>query len=87
MVEFANSTNYTDIIKNYTENEALSEFKKIPSKRRISFTFKGFVILLIDIFMVTGPSLGYFLQSLKFKKTLSPYGKAAICMVSYKWLK
>ena len=84
MVEFANSTNYTDIIKNYTENEALSEFKKIPSKRRISFTFKGFVILLIDIFMVTGPSLGYFLQSLKFKKTKSSKGfSKSICLIIY----
>ena len=84
MVEFTNSSNYTDIIKNYTENITEIEYNKIIRKRRFSFTFKDFVIFLIDIFMVTGPSIGYFLQSLKFKKTKSSKGfSKSICLIIY----
>ena len=42
------------------------------------------IILMIDIFMVTGPSIGYFLQSLKFKRTRSSKGfSKSICLIIY----
>ena len=84
MVEFTNSTNYTNIIKNYTENETSLNYTKFIRKGRFFFSFKDFIIFLIDIFMVTGPSLGYFLQSLKFKKTKSSKGfSKSICLIIY----
>ena len=81
MVEFLNITNYS-----YTlDNDSLSnETKAYIIRKRASYTFKDFIILLIDIFMVIGPSLGYFLQSLKFKKTKSSQGfSKSICLIIY----
>ena len=86
MVEFPNSTNYTnftDTIKNNTQNNISLNIDKYMKKGSI-FTWGDFVILLIDIFMVIGPSLGYFLQSLKFKKTKSSKGfSKSICLIIY----
>ena len=79
-----NSTNLTNIFKNNTENTTTIDIKKYIKKGKPFFTFKGFIIFLIDIFMVTGPSLGYFLQSLKFKKTKSSKGfSKSICLIIY----
>ena len=82
-----NSTNYTDItdiIANQTDNTTSNVIKLHIKKGKPFFTIKGFIILLIDIFMVTGPSLGYFLQSLKFKKTKSSKGfSKSICLIIY----
>jgi hypothetical protein len=84
MADYSNSTNYTDIIKNNTQNSTSDDIKKYIRKGKPFITFKGFIILLIDIFMVTGPSLGYFLQSLKFKKTKSSKGfSKSICLIIY----
>ena len=81
MVEFSNETNYSFILNNDT---LPNNTKKVFVKNRISYTFKDFVILLIDILMVIGPSLGYFLQSLKFKKTKSSKGfSKSICLIIY----
>ena len=84
MVENQNSTNISNILYNYTQNNTSFNIS-IPVKKRYHFfTFKDFVILLIDIFMVIGPSLGYFLQSLKFKKTKSSKGfSKSICLIIY----
>ena len=109
MVDFLNSTDYTNIsidstiidiisdtidntisdiiniTSNDTINNTISESINIYVKKRHKFfSFKGFVILLIDIFMVTGPSLGYLLQALKFKKTKSSKGfSKSICLIIY----
>ena len=85
-----NSTNFTDItyitdiIINQTKNRTSKDIRPYIKKGKPFFTFKDFIILLIDIFMVTGPSLGYFLQSLKFKKTKSSKGfSKSICLIIY----
>jgi len=85
-----NSTNFTDIIDltdiiiNQTENKTSSDMKQYIKKGKPFFTIKDFIILLIDILMVTGPSIGYFLQSLKFKKTKSSKGfSKSICLIIY----
>lgn len=82
MVEFSNDTNYSyvllnnDTIQNQTNNLAL--------KKKLSYSFEDLVILVIDIFIVVGPSLGYFMQTLKFKKTKSSKGfSKSICLIIY----
>ena len=84
MADYSNSTNFTDPITNITQNSTSEDIQKYIRKGKPFITFKGFIILLIDIFMVTGPSLGYFLQSLKFKKTKSSKGfSKSICLIIY----
>ena len=73
MVEFSNETNYSYILNNDTLSSNKTTKYKIQ-KNIFSFTFKDFIILLIDLFMIIGPSFGYFLQSLKFKKKKSSKG-------------
>jgi uncharacterized protein with PQ loop repeat len=74
-------TNYTyvlnnDSISNQTYNHSI--------KKHFSFNFKDFIVLLIDFLMIIGPSLGYFLQSLKFKKTKSSKGfSKSLCLIIY----
>ena len=58
--------------------------KLIYKKQKLSYNFEDFVILIIDILMVIGPSIGYFLQSLKFKKTKSSKGfSKSLCLIIY----
>jgi uncharacterized protein with PQ loop repeat len=84
MVEFTNQTNYTYILNNDTISNSSTRATQLIAKHKFSFSFKDFVILLIDIFMVTGPSIGYFLQSLKFKRTRSSKGfSKSICLIIY----
>ena len=84
MVEFFNQTNYTYLLNNDSISNTTKSGTKIIVKKRLSYSFKDFVILLIDIFMVTGPSIGYFLQSLKFKRTKSSKGfSKSICLIIY----
>ena len=82
MVEFFNSANYSLILNN-TLDEINITSKYIIGKRKV-YNFKDFLIFLIDILMVTGPSIGYFLQCLKFKKTKSSKGfSKSICLIIY----
>ena len=82
MVEFSNNSNYSYILLN---NDTIqNQTNKLVFKKELSFTLKDLVILIIDIFMVIGPSLGYFLQCLKFKKTKSSKGfSKSICLIIY----
>ena len=81
MVEFSNETNYSYILNNDT---IVNNTKKVYIRHRVSYRFKNLVVLIIDILMVIGPSLGYFLQSLKFKKTKSSKGfSKSICLIIY----
>ena len=64
MADYSNSSNFTEPITNITQNSTSEDIQKYIRRGKPFITFKGFIILLIDIFMVTGPSLGYFLQSL-----------------------
>ena len=83
MVEFSLEANYSYILNN---NEPIQNktHKLIYKKEKQSYNFGDFIILIIDILMVIGPSLGYFLQSLKFKKTKSSKGfSKSICLIIY----
>lgn len=81
MVEFSNETNYSYILNNDTIS---NKTRTVYVKQKLSYSFKDFILLLIDILMVIGPSLGYFLQSLKFKKTKSSKGfSKSICLIIY----
>ena len=81
MVEFTNMTNYSYVLN----NESISNQTYNHSiKKHFSFNFKDFIVLLIDFLMIIGPSLGYFLQSLKFKKTKSSKGfSKSLCLIIY----
>ena len=91
MAEFSNITNdtnytdiFTDILNNTTENITSLVIEKYAKKDGALKILEKFVIILIDIFMVTGPSLGYLIQSLKFKKTKSSKGfSKSICLIIY----
>lgn len=84
MVEFTNQTNYTYILNNDTVSNSSTRTTELIVKKRLSFSFTDFIILMIDVFMVTGPSIGYFLQSLKFKRTRSSKGfSKSICLIIY----
>lgn len=91
MAEFSNITNdtnytdvFTDILNNTTENITTLVIEKYAKKDGALKILEKFVIILIDIFMVTGPSLGYLIQSLKFKKTKSSKGfSKSICLIVY----
>ena len=60
MVEFSLEANYSYILNN---NEPIQNktHKLIYKKEKQSYNFGDFIILIIDILMVIGPSLGYFL--------------------------
>ncbi len=91
MAEFSNISNdtnytdlFTDILNNTTENITSLVIEKYAKKDGALKILEKFVIILIDIFMVTGPSLGYLIQSLKFKKTKSSKGfSKSICLIVY----
>lgn len=83
MVEFSNETNFSYILNNDTlSTNKSTKFKLV--KNQFSFTFKDFIILLIDLIMIIGPSIGYFLQSLTFKKKKSSKGfSKSIVLILY----
>ena len=84
LTNLTNSTNYTNILNDTTENITSLGIKDYIKKRKPFFTFKDFVILIIDISIVIGPSLGYLMQSLKFQKTKSSKGfSKSICLIIY----
>ena len=89
MAEISDSTeNFTDIFNNQTENgTSLNTSLNINNHMRKSkpvFSITGFIIFLIDILVITGPSIGYFLQSLKFKQTKSSKGfSKSLCLIMY----
>ena len=91
MAEFSNITNdtnytdvFTDILNNSTENITTLVIEKYAKKDGALKILEQIVIILIDIFMVIGPSLGYLIQSLKFKKTKSSKGfSKSICLIIY----
>ena len=91
MAEFSNITNdtnytdvFTDILNNTTENITTLVIEKYAKKDGALEILEKIVIILIDIFMVIGPSLGYLIQSLKFKKTKSSKGfSKSICLIIY----
>ena len=91
MAEFSNITNdtnytdiFTDILNNTTENITTLVIEKYAKKDGALKILEKIVIILIDIFMVIGPSLGYLIQSLKFKKTKSSKGfSKSICLIVY----
>ena len=91
MAEFSNITNdtnytdvFTDILNNSTENITTLVIEKYAKKDGALKILEQIVIILIDIFMVIGPSLGYLIQSLKFKKTKSSKGfSKSICLIVY----
>ena len=89
MAEISDSTeNFTDIFNNKTENvTSLNTSLNINNHMRKSkpvFSITGFIIFLIDILVITGPSIGYFLQSLKFKQTKSSKGfSKSLCLIMY----
>lgn len=81
MVEFSNITNYSYILNN---ESSLNQTYNFSPRKKISFTFKDFVLLIIDFLMIIGPSIGYFLQSLKFKQTKSSKGfSKSLCLIIY----
>ena len=91
MAEFSNITNdtnytdiFTDILNNTTENITTLVIEKYAKKDGALKILEQIVIILIDIFIVIGPSLGYLIQSLKFKKTKSSKGfSKSICLIIY----
>ena len=91
MAEFSNITNdtnytdiFTDILNNTTENITTLVIEKYAKKDGALKILEKIVIILIDIFIVIGPSLGYLIQSLKFKKTKSSKGfSKSICLIVY----
>ena len=89
MAEISDSTeNFTDIFNNQTENGTLLNtslnINNHMAKSKPVFSFTGFIIFLIDILVITGPSIGYFLQSLKFKQTKSSKGfSKSLCLIMY----
>ena len=84
MSDFSNSTNETDIFNNTIDNETSLNINNYVKKGNSFFTFKGFVIFIIDISIVIGPSLGYLMQLLKFNKTKSSKGfSKSICLIIY----
>ena len=91
MAEFSNITNdtnytdvFTDILNNSTENITTLVIEKYAKKDGALKILEQIVIILIDIFIVIGPSLGYLIQSLKFKKTKSSKGfSKSICLIIY----
>ena len=91
MAEFSNITNdtnytdvFTDILNNTTENITTLVIEKYAKKDGALKILEKIVIILIDIFIVIGPSLGYLIQSLKFKKTKSSKGfSKSICLIIY----
>ena len=91
MAEFSNITNdtnytdvFTDILNNSTENITTLVIEKYAKKDGALKILEKIVIILIDIFIVIGPSLGYLIQSLKFKKTKSSKGfSKSICLIIY----
>ena len=81
MVEFTNTTNYSYILNN---DSISNQTIKLSIKKHFSFSFKDLILLLIDFLMIIGPSLGYFMQSLKFKKTKSSKGfSKSLCLIIY----
>ena len=81
MVEFSNKSNYSYILNNDTISNNTQIFLTKNKKTNI---FMSFIILIIDIFFVIGPSIGYFLQSLKFKQTKSSKGfSKSLCLIIY----
>ena len=84
MSEFSNSTNDTNIFNNRTDNETSLIINNYMKKGKPFFTFRGFVIFIIDVSIVIGPSLGYLMQLLKFNKTKSSKGfSKSICLIIY----
>ena len=89
MAEISDSTeNFTDIFNNQTENGTLLNtslnINNHMRKSKPVFSITGFIIFLIDILVITGPSIGYFLQSLKFKQTKSSKGfSKSLCLIMY----
>ena len=91
MAEFSNITNdtnytdiFTDILNNTTENITTLVIQKYAKKDGALKILEKIVIILIDILIVIGPSLGYLIQSLKFKKTKSSKGfSKSICLIIY----
>ena len=91
MAEFSNITNdtnytdiFTDILNNTTENITTLVIEKYAKKDGALKILEKIVIILIDILIVIGPSLGYLIQSLKFKKTKSSKGfSKSICLIIY----
>ena len=89
MAEISDSTeNFTNIFNNQTENGTLLNtslnINNHMRKSKPVFSITGFIIFLIDILVATGPSLGYFLQSLKFKQTKSSKGfSKSLCLIMY----
>ena len=89
MAEISDSTeNFTDIFNNQKENGTLLNtslnINNHMAKSKPVFSFTGFIIFLIDILVITGPSIGYFLQSLKFKQTKSSKGfSKSLCLIMY----
>ena len=59
MVEFTNQTNYTYILNNDSISNSSNRTTQLIAKHKFSFSFKDFIILMIDALMVIGPSLGY----------------------------
>ena len=81
MVEFTNMTNYSYVLNN---DSISNQANNHSIQKHFSFNFKDFIVLLIDFLMIIGPSLGYFLQSLKFKKTKSSKGfSKSLCLIIY----
>ena len=81
MVEFSNESNYSYILNN---DNITNKTQTFLIKKKTSNIFMDFVILIIDILIVIGPSIGYFLQSLKFKQTKSSKGfSKSLCLIIY----
>ena len=81
MVEFSNKSNYSYILNNDTISNKTQTF--LIKKKNINI-FMDFAILIIDLLIVIGPSIGYFLQSLKFKQTKSSKGfSKSLCLIIY----
>ena len=81
MVELSNKSNYSYLLNNDTISNKTQTFL---IKTKNSNIFMDFAILIIDILIVIGPSIGYFLQSLKFKQTKSSKGfSKSLCLIIY----
>ena len=82
MVDFSNESNYIYVLLN--NNTISNKTQTILIKKKTSNILINFVVLIIDILIIIGPSIGYFLQSLKFRQTKSSKGfSKSLCLIIY----
>ena len=82
--KLVNGSNISNMLDNETFLNSSDSQYHLKIKKNTDLTLKDFMIFLIDILIIIGPSLGYFLQALKFNKTKSSKGFSKLmCLIVY----